>query len=65
MTDGPKPYAPSAAPCAGAQGAVDYQGEHVAKAVARFSGPVDVPLMASALRPASFRVCGELADGAL
>ena len=46
-------------------GAVDYQGEHVAKAVARFSGPVDVPLMASALRPASFRVCGELADGAI
>ncbi len=47
------------------KGAVDYQGEHVAKAVAQFPGPVDVPLMASALRPGSFRVCGELADGAI
>jgi len=54
-------------------GSVDYQGDHVAKALfsptaggaARFPGPVDVPLMASALRPASFRVCGELADGAI
>jgi hypothetical protein len=27
--------------------------------------PVNVPVMASALRPASFRLCGELADGAI
>jgi len=27
--------------------------------------PINVPVMASALRPASFRLCGELADGAI
>jgi alkanesulfonate monooxygenase SsuD/methylene tetrahydromethanopterin reductase-like flavin-dependent oxidoreductase (luciferase family) len=27
--------------------------------------PITVPVMASALRPASFRLCGELADGAI
>ncbi len=46
-------------------GAVDYRGKHVAKATAKFAAPVDVPLLASALRPASFRACGELSDGAI
>jgi F420-dependent oxidoreductase-like protein len=46
-------------------GEVDFQGKHVKKAVARMSEPVDVPVMASALRKTSFRLCGELADGAI
>lgn len=45
-------------------GAVDFQGEHVT-ARARIAAPVDVPVMASALRDGSFRLCGELADGAI
>lgn len=45
-------------------GAVDFQGEHVT-ARARIPAPVDVPVMASALREGSFRLCGELADGAI
>lgn len=31
----------------------------------KIEAPVNVPVMASALRPASFRLCGELADGAI
>ena len=31
----------------------------------KIDAPVNVPVMASALRPASFRLCGELADGAI
>jgi F420-dependent oxidoreductase-like protein len=55
------------------KGDVDFDGTFVkTKAVlgggpggAKIGAPVDVPVMASALRPASFRLCGELADGAI
>lgn len=55
------------------QGEVDFAGTFVTTR-ARMGGgpmnapspaPVNVPVMASALRPASFRLCGELADGAI
>ncbi len=46
------------------EGAVDYQGEHVT-ARARWREPADIELVASALRPPSFEVCGALADGAI
>ncbi len=55
------------------QGEVDFSGTFV-KTQAKLGGgpggavlqaPVEVPVMASALRPASFRLCGELADGAI
>ena len=55
------------------QGEVDFAGEFVTTK-ARLGGgpgnvvveaPIDVPVMASALRPPSFRLCGELADGAI
>lgn len=45
-------------------GSVDYEGEHVT-AHARWREPADIELVASALRPRSFEVCGELADGAI
>ncbi|MCK9485986.1 MAG: LLM class flavin-dependent oxidoreductase [Dehalococcoidia bacterium] len=45
-------------------GAVDYEGEHVT-ARGRWREPADIELVASALRPRSFEVCGELADGAI
>ncbi len=45
-------------------GEVEFDGKF-AKTTAKLAGPVDVPVMASALRPASFRLCGELADGAI
>ena len=45
-------------------GEVEFDGQF-AKTKAKLAGPVDVPVMASALRPASFRLCGELADGAI
>jgi F420-dependent oxidoreductase-like protein len=55
------------------QGEVDFDGEFVRTKARLGAGPgnftiqapVDVPVMASALRPASFRLCGELADGAI
>lgn len=46
------------------KGAVDFQGKWVT-ARGQIAAPVDVPVMASALRDASFRTCGELADGAI
>jgi alkanesulfonate monooxygenase SsuD/methylene tetrahydromethanopterin reductase-like flavin-dependent oxidoreductase (luciferase family) len=46
------------------QGSVDFQGRFVT-ARGRLEAPIDVPVMASALRPTSFRLCGELADGAI
>ncbi len=47
------------------EGEIDFSGTFV-KTKAKISGaPFDVPVMASALRPASFRLCGELADGAI
>lgn len=45
-------------------GSVDFQGKWVT-ARTRIAAPVDVPVLASALRDASFRTCGELADGAI
>ena len=55
------------------QGEVDFSGTFVKTKAALGAGPaatnidtpVNVPVMASALRPASFRLCGELADGAI
>lgn len=48
-----------------ADGAVDFDGRHY-HAHARISGPVrDVPVLASALRRASFEFCGAEADGAI
>ena len=46
------------------QGEVDYQGEYF-QAQDRIPEPVDVPVMASALRRASFELCGAEADGAI
>jgi len=54
-------------------GEVDFAGEFVTTKTKLGAGPgnvtieapIDVPVMASALRPASFRLCGELADGAI
>lgn len=47
-----------------ATGAVDFVGRHVT-ARAQWRGPAPVELLASALRPKSFELCGELADGAI
>jgi F420-dependent oxidoreductase-like protein len=55
------------------QGEVDFDGTFVKTKTFLGAGPggnkieapVNVPVMASALRPASFRLCGELADGAI
>jgi len=47
-----------------ATGAVDFEGRHVT-ARAQWRAPQPVELMASALRPKSFELCGELADGAI
>ena len=46
------------------QGEVDFDGKYY-KAHTRLSGPVDVPVMASALQPKSFDVCGSDSDGAI
>ena len=46
------------------QGAVDFDGEFYS-AHAGIPGPLDVPVMASALRPRSFELCGRVADGAI
>jgi F420-dependent oxidoreductase-like protein len=45
-------------------GSVDFEGEHYT-ARASIAGPADIPVMASALRPKSFEVCGEMSDGAI
>ncbi len=45
-------------------GSVDFQGQHCV-AHSRMSAPVEVPVMASALRPRSFELCGAEADGAI
>lgn len=44
--------------------AVEFEGRWYS-ANASLSAPVDVPIMASALRPGAFETCGELADGAI
>ena len=46
------------------EGEVDFEGSQVT-ARSRIRTPVQTPIMASALRPRSFEVCGELADGAI
>ena len=46
------------------EGRVKFEGEFV-QALARLSRPADVPVMASALSPGAFRVCGEAAEGAI
>ncbi len=46
------------------EGAVDFKGEFVSARV-RLREPIDVPVMASALSAGAFRLCGELADGAI
>jgi F420-dependent oxidoreductase-like protein len=46
------------------EGQVEYEGKFV-KARARIASPSNVPVMASALSLGAFRVCGELADGAI
>jgi len=45
-------------------GAVDFDGEHV-HAHTRWREPAPIELVASALRPRSFELCGELTDGAI
>ena len=46
------------------EGSVDFEGFHVS-AKARISPHAPVPVMASALRPKSYELCGQLADGAI
>jgi len=47
------------------EGGADFEGTHVT-ARTRLAAPLQpVPLLASALQPASFELCGELTDGAL
>ncbi len=45
-------------------GEVEFEGRHVT-AHSSIRAPVQTPVMASALRPRSFELCGELADGAI
>ena len=46
------------------EGSVDFQGFHVSSK-ARINPHAPVPVMASALRPKSYELCGELSDGAI
>jgi F420-dependent oxidoreductase-like protein len=46
------------------QGSVVFEGEHVTVR-GQLRTPAPVPVMASALRPRSYELCGELADGAI
>jgi F420-dependent oxidoreductase-like protein len=46
------------------EGTVDFEGRHVT-ARATLRDPQPIELLASALRPKSFEVCGELTDGAI
>lgn len=46
------------------EGSVDFSGQIVG-ARARITHPVQTPVMASALQEAAFRLCGEVADGAI
>ena len=46
------------------EGEVDFEGRQVT-ARSSIRTPVQTPVMASALRPRSFELCGELADGAI
>ena len=46
------------------EGSVDFEGVHVS-VKARINPHAPVPVMASALRPKSYQLCGELSDGAI
>ncbi len=46
------------------EGSVDFHGKFAGARV-RLRETIDVPVMASALSPGAFRVCGEAADGAI
>ena len=46
------------------EGSVDFHGKF-AGAKVRLREPIDVPVMASALSPGAYRLCGEMADGAI
>ncbi len=46
------------------EGTVEFEGEHVTVR-GQLRTPAPVPVMASALRPRSYALCGELADGAI
>ncbi|MCY3886729.1 MAG: LLM class flavin-dependent oxidoreductase [Chloroflexi bacterium] len=46
------------------EGTVSFQGE-LLQAEASFGGPTQVSVLASALRPKAFRLCGELTEGAI
>jgi alkanesulfonate monooxygenase SsuD/methylene tetrahydromethanopterin reductase-like flavin-dependent oxidoreductase (luciferase family) len=46
------------------EGSIDFHGKFAGARV-RLREPIDVPVMASALSPGAFRVCGEAADGAI
>ena len=46
------------------EGSVQFQGVHVSSR-ARINPHAPVPVMASALRPKSYELCGELSDGAI
>ena len=45
-------------------GAVEFEGRWYS-ANSSIANPVDVPIMASALRPGAFETCGEMSDGAI
>jgi len=47
------------------EGKVDFDGKRMSAHARVPGGPTQVTVMASALRPNGFRVCGELADGAI
>jgi F420-dependent oxidoreductase-like protein len=46
------------------EGSVDFSGKLV-RARTRIASPVQTPVMASALQPGAFELCGELSDGAI
>lgn len=45
-------------------GAVDFDGQYY-QAHAKVEAPIDLPIMASALRPGAFELCGAESDGAI
>ena len=47
------------------QGSVEFDGEMYSAHVSASDSFSELPVMASALRPRSFRLCGEVADGAI
>ncbi len=47
------------------EGAVEFRGEHYTSTATIASPIPDVPIMASALRPKAYALCGAIADGAI